>query len=252
MFSSAVRGRRIQRGWTQDQLASQSRTGEAESLSTRTINRVENYEQTHFKATTLSLIARALKTNLDELLFEAGLKQRVISHATDNPRHEEQKPKNIVGLNFVDVSHTFRGRNEELAQLRHLLGDPRAKFICIAGRSGIGKTALLSKVCDEIERGELRLSETSTEMGVDGIIYVSCRGTNSLTVERLFSYVGQLLGETHAEVVMACWHDPVLSFDDKVRFLLSHLRNGCYLLALDHFEDTLIDENTIADADFPA
>src|SRR5207249_10083875 len=43
---------------------------------------------------------------------------------------------------------------------------------------------------------------------------------------------------------LACWRDSGRSLDEKIRFLLSKVREGCYLLALDNLEDTLADDQT--------
>ncbi len=152
----------------------------------------------------------------------------------------------IVGWR-LDVSH-FKGRVEEIKQLHKLLGDQTAKFVCITGRGGIGKTALLYKVCKEIERGELRLSGTATAMGADGIIYIDCR-TDNPTVEQIYHDFSRVLGSPHGEELMDHWRDALRSSENKVRFLLSKLQKGCYLLVLDNLETHLTPDNTIADVE---
>jgi tetratricopeptide (TPR) repeat protein len=170
-------------------------------------------------------------------------------------RRLESKRQAIVGLRFSDVSDFFKDREDKIADLRRLLGNKTAKLICIVGRGGIGKTALLSKICAEIECGELCLSEASAQMGADGILYLSCRGTDKPTLGRLFDGelgVGKWLGSPHAEELMDCWRDTSRSLADKARFLLSKLRDGCYLLVLDNLEDALAPDNTFADPELSA
>ena len=174
---------------------------------------------------------------------------KVMESAPPVAPQAELKPQSIVGLRFADVSHIFKDRMDEISQLRRLLCDQRVKLICIVGRGGIGKTALVCKLCAEIERGELRLSETATTMGADGILYLSCRATDKPTIHRLFTYIRRMLGSPHAESLMELWNDASLLLDDKVRFLLNELQEGCYLLVLDNFEDVLGPDNMIANDD---
>ena len=150
------------------------------------------------------------------------------------------------------TSKIFEDREGKIAELRQLLGSPEVKFICITGRGGIGKTALLSRVCDEVESGGLRLSDTATTIGVDGILYISFRGADKLTVVQLYHDFGCVLGSPHYEELMDYWSDASRSLSDKAHFLLSKLRDGYYLLVLDNFEDFLNSDNTIEDTDLQA
>jgi tetratricopeptide (TPR) repeat protein len=158
----------------------------------------------------------------------------------------------IVGLRFLDVGEAFKDRGAEMAQLRQFVTNPAVKLVVVVGRGGMGKTALVSKLCAEVERGELRLSPAAAPMGADGIIYVSYRGAEKPGVERLFHAVGRVLGSPRAEEVMACWLDPTRALADKIRFLLSQLRHGCFLLVLDNLEDILSADHAIADGELKA
>lgn len=167
----------------------------------------------------------------------------------EGQRRRELKGETIVGLRFADVTEVFRDRLDAAAHLRRLLRDQTAKLICIVGRGGVGKTALLSKICAEVEQRELCLSDEAVVTGANGIIYISCRGSDRPTVERVVHDVGRMLGTPHAEELLDCWLDSSRSLEAKVRFLLSRLRQGCYLLVLDNLEDILASDNTIAEAD---
>lgn len=153
----------------------------------------------------------------------------------------------IIGLRPQDVTDIFKDREDQLSQLRQLLYDRTAKLICVIGRGGIGKTALVCKLCSEIESGQLLPGEAVSGAGVDGIVYIDCREENRATLERLFHDVGRLLGESAAEDLMSCWRDSSQSLADKVRFLLGKVRQGFYLLMLDNFERLLDDDHTFKD-----
>jgi tetratricopeptide (TPR) repeat protein len=156
----------------------------------------------------------------------------------------------IVGLRFADPTIGFKDREDKLAQIRHYLTDERpVKFIAVLGRGGIGKTALVSKICSEIENAELSLSDSAETFGVDGIIYYSCTGTDTPFVGRLFGDLGKLLGPPATHEIAECWRDPTQSLTEKVRFLLSQLRSGCYLLVLDNLEGILASDGHFRSAE---
>jgi serine/threonine protein kinase/tetratricopeptide (TPR) repeat protein len=183
---------------------------------------------------------RDLQTELAQLrqeLIDEGQRRRAL------PREP------IVGLRFMDVNEFFHGRATELAQLRRLLTDPAVKLTSIVGRPGVGKTALLSKLCSEVERGELRLTAQTSTLGADGIIYIAGRGTDTLTVERLFRDVGRILGGASARELWDCWGDPSRSLVDKTGVLLSKLRHGSYLLVVDNLDHALAADNTLESGD---
>jgi tetratricopeptide (TPR) repeat protein len=157
------------------------------------------------------------------------------------------KREAIVGLRFGELSGIFKNRGEKLADLRSTLADRAVKLICIVGRGGIGKTGLLTRVCAEIERGELRLGGREAVMGVDGIIYVSCRATDKPTLERVVDSIGRMLGER--ERLIECWSGTDRSLTERIREVLSMCREGSYLLVLENFEDALAGDGTIADTE---
>src|SRR5262249_20617402 len=151
----------------------------------------------------------------DDLRRWLALAREPAPHGAGPERHDEPRREAVVGLRCLEVGTTFKGRQEELARLRALLRDPAVKLVCIAGRGGIGKTALLSRLCAEIERGQLRLAETATPMGADGLVYVTYRGAERPSVEKLFQDLGRMLGGRTAEEIPGCWRDPSRSLADK-------------------------------------
>lgn len=156
-----------------------------------------------------------------------------------------------VGPDLADT-RGFRDRQQQLGQLRHLLRDASVKLICIIGRSGIGKTWLLSEVAAQVERGDIRLSEASGRVGADGIVHFRCGPADRPTLERLYLDFAMLLGKRRGDELMGYWRDPSRSIDDKAAFLLSHFREGCYLLLIDGLEEALAPDNSIADPQFGA
>ena len=158
---------------------------------------------------------------------------------------QRQPAERIVGMRTGVPG--FKDRMDELSQVRALLKDEATKFACIVGACGIGKTWLLSEVCEEIEEGRLRLSRRTGGLDVDGVIYADCSKSPGLTLERVFDDVGRMLGTPYAQELMDCWADQSRSVGEKIRFLLSKLRRGCYLLVMDSFEVALGPDNMISD-----
>ncbi|MBE3133703.1 MAG: DUF4062 domain-containing protein, partial [Acidobacteria bacterium] len=155
----------------------------------------------------------------------------------------------IEGVRFADVEPGFRDREEQIRDVRALLADRSIKLVSLVGRGGVGKTWLLSKVCAEIERGELRLSAGTGGIGADGIIYLSCSREDQPSLERLFHSVSRVLGGPDSRELTDCWRDVSRSTREKVRVLLGKLQEGCYLLVLDRLEDLLAPDSAIADPD---
>jgi tetratricopeptide (TPR) repeat protein len=183
---------------------------------------------------------------------QAGMDQLRQELIRQGQQGRRLKREMIVGVRPADLGDIFKDRDEELAEFRRLLGDRTVKLIILVGRGGMGKTALLAKVFDEIERGELKLNDMPAAMGADGIVYVSCRETGKLGVERLCRDVARMLGSPHAEELLDYWRNTSFSLEEKMKFLLSRMRGGCYLLVLDNLEDVLAHDNTIEDPDLKA
>lgn len=158
--------------------------------------------------------------------------------------------KQVAGLRFYETKGTFKDRENEIGDLRNLLKEESAKFICVVGRGGSGKTALISKLCEEIEKGDLRLSPTAQEVGADGIIYISFKGIEKYSLERIvYDYITRVLNEKDSEEVIGRWKAPSLSIEEKTRFLLEKIKSGYYLLVLDNIEDILSENHMFTDGD---
>jgi tetratricopeptide (TPR) repeat protein len=123
------------------------------------------------------------------------------------------------------------------------------RLVSVVGRGGMGKTALVSRVLADLERGVVETSEVSETsevlQGIDGILYLSARSTG-LGLERIYADVGRMLGEPAASQLAARWAgDAPLAA--KVETLLEAMRDGLYIILLDNLEDALAEDSTIAE-----
>ncbi len=154
----------------------------------------------------------------------------------------------IVGT-CPSAADMFKDREEKSEELETFLKDPRAKLVCIVGRPGMGKTALLAKACRKIENGELNLVQLKREIGADGIAYIYCKGSR-VTLEYVFGEIGELLekkGRAKREEVMDLYNRPGESVRSKTAKLLNYLQGDCYLLVFDNLESLLNEDSAIAD-----
>ena len=81
-------------------------------------------------------------------------------------------------------------------------------------------------------------------LAVDGILYLSARSTG-LSLERIYTDVGRMLGDPAAGRLAARWADRDTSLQAKVEYLLETLQDGVYLILLDNMEDVLDADNAI-------
>lgn len=163
-----------------------------------------------------------------------------------------KKQTKVIGLRFADTTGIFKDRQEEMARLRKMLADPASKVICVVGRAGMGKTALLSRVGFDIEQGVVPLASAGSEERPRAILYLTCQNMAGGALDVLFSAFTQALDPEDALDLNACLRDPRLSASDKVHYLLTKLCNGRWVLMLDDFEQALGGDGVIADPDLRA
>ena len=73
----------------------------------------------------------------------------------------EQKAdrQRVVGQRPLNVADVFRGRLSEREELGRMLADKSTRVVSIIGRTGIGKTALASKILADLVRGQFEKAE---------------------------------------------------------------------------------------------
>jgi tetratricopeptide (TPR) repeat protein len=178
---------------------------------------------------------------LAQIHLDAQMEQlRARRDAEDVGRRARRERRRVVNLRPLDVTHTFKDRTREVQSLCRHLSDPAVRLVSVVGRGGMGKTALVSRVLADLEDGK------TSEVSVDGIIYLSARSTG-LGLERIYADIGQLLGEPVAGRLAARWASSETPLEAKVEYLLETLQNGLYVILLDNLEDVLTAGGDIAD-----
>jgi tetratricopeptide (TPR) repeat protein len=184
---------------------------------------------------------------LAEARLDANLtREKARQDRIDGQRRAQRARQRVVNLRPLDVSHTFRDRRQEVQACLTYLSDESVRFIGIVGRSGMGKTALASKILADLELGILSVPTENRTLRVDGILYLNARSTG-LGLERIYVDVGRMLGEEIAQRLARHWADKEISLPAKVELLLESLQEGVYLILLDNLEDKLTAEGEIAD-----
>jgi tetratricopeptide (TPR) repeat protein len=194
-------------------------------------------EITGLRERLIELAQAQLDADMDEL--------RARRDQADKTRREIRERQQVVNLRPLDVTDTFRDRVREMQQLCQHLTDRSARLISVVGRGGMGKTALVSRVLGDLERGVLPIPDEEREFSVDGILYLSTRHTG-VSLERIYADVGRMLGEPDASGLAAQWTSDA-SLTAKVEYLLEVTRDGIYLILLDNLEDSLADDGSIGE-----
>jgi tetratricopeptide (TPR) repeat protein len=163
----------------------------------------------------------------------------------DKERREMRDRQRVVNLRPLDVTH-FKDRLREIQALCDHLADASVRLVSVVGRGGMGKTALVSRVLADLERGVLPIPGEEGDLLIDGILYLSARSTG-LGLERIYGDVGRMLGEPAASQLAARWTHGYASLAAKVEYLLETLHEGLYLILLDNLEEELTEDGAIAE-----
>jgi len=135
----------------------------------------------------------------------------------------------------------FQDRYVETKLIRAFLQDDALCLMTIVGRAGVGKTALACRLLRALEGGQL--PDDLGEMPVDGIVYLSAKGSREIKVPNLYADLCKLLPDDAAEELDTLYKDPNVSTKEKMRALLAAFPEGRNVVLLDNFED-LVDSKT--------
>ncbi len=171
---------------------------------------------------------------------------------------ERQPAKSIAGrpsTRFInpppaDVPDYFQDRTVELGLLGSFLHQTACRVISVVGRAGVGKTAMVCKLLQALERGrlpDLGGADAGAPFPVRGIVYLSAVGARRVSVANLYADLSKLLAAPAAEELNARYRDPHTSTADKMRALLAHFSARRphpgdvppTVVLLDNFEDVV-------------
>jgi tetratricopeptide (TPR) repeat protein len=146
----------------------------------------------------------------------------------------------------------FQDRHVETGQIGDFLRTAGLRMMTVAGRGGLGKTAMVCRLLKALEGG--RLPDDGGELAVAGIVYLSPVGGHPVNFPNLFADLCRLLPEDQAKTLTERYRDPQQSTAQLMLTLLEAFPAGALprpsVVLLDNFED-LIDNESGAITDPP-
>jgi Cdc6-like AAA superfamily ATPase len=124
-----------------------------------------------------------------------------------------------------DVIERYVGREREADELIRILR-AKARLMSMYGRSGIGKTALASKVLADL---------LQSDGPPDGLVSFGAPPTG-ISLPQVLTCFARLLGGTAEECLTGMAQDGQVSAAAKIIVMLEYLRQGWYILLLDNLE----------------
>ncbi len=163
-----------------------------------------------------------------------------IDAGLEREREPEQPVVRSVRATFVNrppgqVPSYFRGRADETRLIRDFLFADERRLLWVAGRGGIGKTAMVSRVLTALEGG--RLPDGLGELAVAGIVYLSSGGAQAISFPNVFAGLCRLVPEDVAGVLGARYRASNETPEALTCALLEVLPEGPAVLLLDRFEE---------------
>lgn len=159
-------------------------------------------------------------------------------------RRRRNLSERVVGDVRGDIISHFKDRWHELISLRKFLCDENLRVLIISGRSGIGKTALITKLIHEIQ-SNFKIKFDKKIFDIDSVIFISLRQSEMRHLDKIIELICRTLDRDEAKRLKSLWQQRA-SFAYKIENLLrSWLKEYKCLLVLDNFEDLLDDENMI-------
>jgi DNA-binding winged helix-turn-helix (wHTH) protein/tetratricopeptide (TPR) repeat protein len=205
----------------------------------------EEYEtELDYVHTYVSRLRRKLEDNPSNpgyILTEAGIGYRFNGEAIEKKPESDPTPavppkapsERYINPLPQHMGGRYIGREDQREQLKSLLLDD-VRLVSIYGRAGVGKTALVCTVLEDLQ----------ADNHFDGMVFLSMTSTG-ITLGRILSDFNRLLGDhpipDHQQAIY------------RVTNLLDRLRRGIYLLLLDnleHLQDPLT--NDLTDDDLAA
>jgi len=202
-------------------------------------------------------IANQQKIVDDPLAAKKRVKER-IERGLERERQPEKPTQKSCAIEvctrFINPSPEmtpsyFQDRQFETRLVADFLKDNNCCVLTVYGRGGIGKTAMICRVLNALENGQL-----PDELGpfyIRGIVYLSAVGSRKIIVPHLFADLCKLLPSETAGKLDALYRDPYMSTEKKMAALLSALppvragmqngdaQAGPVILLLDNFEDVI-------------
>jgi tetratricopeptide (TPR) repeat protein len=172
-------------------------------------NRVQASELTTQSFSNPDMLALLVERSLREL---ADTRARIGSGIAREQAPAEPQP--VRASKFVNpppaVAPTwFQDRQVETGLLAKYVTDPAIAMVCVAGRGGIGKTAMVCRLLKGLEAGRIPGMEgNQAAISVGGIVYLSHTGVHQVDYPALVADLLRLLPAEVAQRLQLMYQDP--------------------------------------------
>jgi tetratricopeptide (TPR) repeat protein len=134
----------------------------------------------------------------------------------------------------------FQDRHIENSLIAKFLRDSACRLLTVAGRGGVGKTAMVCRLLKALEAGHL--PDDLGELPVSGIVYLSAVGSHRVSFPNLHADLLRLLPADRAQPLAALYQDPQKSVADKLTLVwevFAEVAQAPVIVLLDNVEDLL-------------
>ena len=135
----------------------------------------------------------------------------------------------------------FRGRQAETGLLARYVADPGIRMVTVAGRAGIGKTAMVCRLLEGLEAGRIPDAEGDAAMvTVGGIVYLSSNGMHQVDYPTLVEGLLRLLSADATQRLQRLYQDPRRTPGEMMLALLEAFPAGApVVVLLDNLESVM-------------
>jgi tetratricopeptide (TPR) repeat protein len=138
----------------------------------------------------------------------------------------------------------FRGRQVETGLLGRHVTDPGIRLVTVAGRAGIGKTALVCRLLKGLEAGRIPGADVDGgAVTVGGIVYLSSNGAHQVTYPTLVADLLRLLPSDEARRLGRFYESPHKPADMMLALLEAFPAGEPVVVLLDNLESVMDTEH---------
>jgi hypothetical protein len=140
------------------------------------------------------------------------------------------------------VPSWFQDRYPQTQIIGEFLRDEGLRLLTVAGRGGVGKTAIVCRVLKALETG--KLPDDGGELPVDAIVYLSPAGVHPISFPNLFADLTRVLPDPEARRLQQLNRNTEQTPEQLMRSLLDAFPDGRTIVLLDSLEE-VIDPTTL-------
>jgi tetratricopeptide (TPR) repeat protein len=150
----------------------------------------------------------------------------------------------IVNAPPAVPTDSFQDRRWETELLAEYLRNPSVRLVVVSGPQSIGKTAMVCRLLQRILEGD---HGGGRPVGLDGVAYLSARGSGSVTEPALREALVKLLPKHTADRLRRLFRDPVTTRQQRLRALLAALGQRRVVVLLDALDELVGNEHELRD-----